>query len=74
MFTSSGRLAGMVVSTLSDGTGRHLNLAHAVTAPMLAQFVCANTNCSAELAGHRQGQYLVVPCLLSQPPSNLNRV
>ncbi len=47
VFTSSGRLAGMVVSTLSDGTGRHLNLAHAVTAPMLAQFVCANTNCSA---------------------------
>jgi len=47
VFTSSGRLAGMVVSTLSDGTGRHLNLAHAVTAPMLAKFVCANTQCSA---------------------------
>lgn len=48
VFTSSGRLAGMVVSTLSDGTGRHLNLAHAVTAPMLAQFVCANTQCSTK--------------------------
>ncbi len=48
VFTRSGHLAGMVVSTLSDGTGRHLNLAHAVTAPMLAQFVCANTQCSAK--------------------------
>ena len=47
VFTSSGKLAGMVVSTLSDGTGRHLNLAHAVTAPVLANFICANTKCSA---------------------------
>ncbi len=47
VFNGSGKLAGMVVSTLSDGTGRHLNLAHAVTAPMLAEFVCANTQCSA---------------------------
>ncbi len=47
VFNQNGKLAGMVVSTLSDGTGRHLNLTHAVTAPMLAQFVCANTKCSA---------------------------
>ena len=47
VFNRDGKLAGMVVSTLSDGTGRHLNLAHAVTAPVLAQFVCANTKCSA---------------------------
>ena len=47
VFDSRGRLAGMIVSTLSDGTGRPLNLAHAVTAPMLARFVCGNTRCSS---------------------------
>jgi S1-C subfamily serine protease len=47
VFTGSGKLAGMVVSTLSDSSGRHLDLAHAVTAPELARFVCQNTSCSA---------------------------
>jgi hypothetical protein len=37
----------MVVSTLSDGAGRPLNLAHAVTAPMIADFICKSTNCSS---------------------------
>jgi putative serine protease PepD len=48
VFDDRGRLAGMVVSTLSDGAGRPLNLAHAVTTPMLANFVCATTRCSRE--------------------------
>lgn len=46
VFDGRGRLAGMVVSTLSDGAGRPLNLAHAVTAPMIADFICSATNCS----------------------------
>ncbi len=48
VFNDRGRLAGMVVSTLSDGAGRPLNLAHAVTTPMLANFVCSTTLCSRE--------------------------
>jgi hypothetical protein len=36
----------MVVSTLSDGNGRPLNLAHAIPTAALAGFVCANTSCS----------------------------
>lgn len=47
VFTSDGRLAGMLVSTLSDGTGRHLDLAHALPASMVAQFVCDNLSCSS---------------------------
>jgi len=46
VFNQSGQLTGMLVSTLSDSTGRHLNLAHAVPAPDLARFVCGNINCS----------------------------
>ncbi len=48
VFDKTGHLAGMVVSTLSDGTGRHLDLAHAVTAPMLADFICTTVNCSRQ--------------------------
>ena len=48
VFDGRGRLAGMVVSTLSDGTGRPLNLAHAVTTPMIASFVCSRTGCPSE--------------------------
>ncbi len=47
VFDNGGKLAGMVVSTLSDGTGRHLDLAHAVTSPMIADFVCSKTKCSS---------------------------
>jgi S1-C subfamily serine protease len=48
LFNSSGRLSGMVVSTLSDGNGRPLNLAHAVPVTALAKFLCSHTNCAAE--------------------------
>ena len=61
VFNSNGQLAGMVVSTLSDGTGRHLNLAHAITAPVLAQFVCANTQCSANWRAIRKINTSVCP-------------
>ena len=47
VFNSSGELAGMVVSTLSDGNGQSLNLAHAVPARDLAAFLCSNVSCGA---------------------------
>ena len=47
VFNASGELTAMLVSTLSDGNGRPLNLAHAISTSNLARFVCANTNCSA---------------------------
>jgi hypothetical protein len=37
----------MVVSTLSDGNGQPLNLAHAVPLPALAQFMCSEMTCSS---------------------------
>lgn len=48
VFDDQGKLAGMVVSTLSDGNGQSLNLAHAVPASRLADFLCKNSKCSAE--------------------------
>ena len=48
VFDDHGRLAGMVVSTLSDGNGMPLNLAHAVPSATLAKFLCANTSCSPD--------------------------
>lgn len=47
VFDDRGKLAGMVVSTLADGNGQSLNLAHAVPSATLARFLCSNTNCSA---------------------------
>jgi S1-C subfamily serine protease len=47
VFNSSGQLTGMVVSTLSDGNGRPLNLAHAVPNTNLADFLCSHVRCSA---------------------------
>jgi S1-C subfamily serine protease len=47
VFNSSGQLTGMVVSTLSDGNGRPLNLAHAVPSTNLADFLCSHVSCSA---------------------------
>jgi S1-C subfamily serine protease len=47
VFDDRGKLAGMVVSTLTDGNGQPLNLAHAVPSATLAKFLCANTSCSA---------------------------
>jgi S1-C subfamily serine protease len=46
VFNSSGQLTGMVVSTLSDGNGRPLNLAHAVPSSSLAEFLCSQIQCS----------------------------
>jgi S1-C subfamily serine protease len=58
VFDDQGKLAGMVVSTLSDGNGQPLNLAHAVPSATLAKFLCANTKCSASWAAlsSRAGQ------------------
>lgn len=47
VFTTNGELAGMVVSTLSDGNGRPLNLAHALPSTTLASFLCTSISCSA---------------------------
>lgn len=47
VFNTSGELTGMLVSTLSDSSGRHLNLAHAVPTPDLARFVCGAVDCTA---------------------------
>jgi len=46
VFNERGELVGMVVSTLSDGNGRSLNLAHAVPLPALAQFMCSEMSCT----------------------------
>ena len=46
--TANGRLIGMVVSTLSDGNGRSINLAHAIPATTLAGFLCSQTTCSSD--------------------------
>ena len=46
LFNGSGRLVGMVVSTLTDGNGRPLNLAHAVPATNLAGFLCNHIACT----------------------------
>jgi S1-C subfamily serine protease len=46
LFNGSGNLVGMVVSTLSDASGRPLNLAHAVPATDLAGFLCQHISCT----------------------------
>lgn len=46
LFNNRGELTGMVVSTLADGNGRPLNLAHALPLSQLAPFLCANMSCS----------------------------
>lgn len=58
VFDSQGKLAGMVVSTLSDGNGQSLNLAHAVPSSTLAGFLCSNIQCSADWSSlaQRAGQ------------------
>jgi S1-C subfamily serine protease len=48
VFNRQGELVGMVVSTLSDGNGRPLNLAHAIPLATIARFVCANTSCGGD--------------------------
>ena len=58
VFDDKGLLAGMVVSTLSDGNGQPLNLAHAVPSATLAGFLCANIICAANWSAlaQRAGQ------------------
>jgi S1-C subfamily serine protease len=46
LFDDMGRLAGMVVSTLSDGNGQPLNMAHAIPSSTLAKFICAHGQCA----------------------------
>ena len=46
VFNKSARLSGMMVSTLSDGRGHSLNLAHALPVSMLARFACSSFSCS----------------------------
>ena len=58
LFDGSGRLVGMVVSTLTDAQGQPLRLAHAVPATSLAGFLCSNVACSPDwqaLAGQSTG-------------------
>lgn len=47
LFNQQAQLSGMMVSTLSDGKGHSLNLAHAITADKLAKFACSKFSCSA---------------------------
>lgn len=48
LFDGSGRLVGMVVSTLTDAQGQPLRLAHAVPATSLAGFLCSNIACGPD--------------------------
>jgi len=47
LFNQQAQLSGMMVSTLSDGKGHSLNLAHAISADRLAKFACSKFSCSA---------------------------
>jgi S1-C subfamily serine protease len=46
LFNDDGQLAGMIVSTLADGNGKSLSLAHAIPVTQLADFLCKTTSCS----------------------------
>jgi S1-C subfamily serine protease len=46
LFNDNGMLVGMVVSTLSDQTGKPINLAHAIYGSSLADFFCNHATCS----------------------------
>ena len=45
LFDKNGQLAGMIVSTLSDGNGRSLTMAHAIPSTTLAKFLCSKISC-----------------------------
>jgi S1-C subfamily serine protease len=45
LFDGNGKLVGMIVSTLYDGAGQPLNLAHAVPSRTLAGFLCTHVQC-----------------------------
>lgn len=46
VFDGKGQLIGMVVSTLSDTNGQSINLAHAIPANTLANYLCSQTSCA----------------------------
>lgn len=46
LFDKDGHLTGMIVSTLSDGNGQSLTMAHAIPSTTLAKFLCGNIQCS----------------------------
>ena len=46
LFNQGGQLSGMMVSTLSDGRGHSLNLAHALPVSYLAKFACSKISCA----------------------------
>jgi S1-C subfamily serine protease len=48
LFNAKGELTGMLVSTLSDGNGRPLNLAHAIPSSMVAKFICNSMSCGPQ--------------------------
>jgi len=48
VFDNSGAFLGMIVSTLSSAAGTPLNLAHAISAPAIGKFICANLKCRPE--------------------------
>lgn len=48
VFDKQGHLVGMVVSTLSDAAGNSINLAHAIPATTLANFLCSTTTCAPD--------------------------
>ena len=48
VFDGKGHLVGMVVSTLSDASGNSINLAHAIPATSLANFLCSTTTCAPD--------------------------
>lgn len=47
VFNGQGQLVGMVVSTLSDETGKSITLAHAQHSNTIARFICAHGVCPA---------------------------
>ncbi len=55
VFNKQGQLVAMVVSTLSDETGQSINMAHAIPANTLGQFLCTMTSCSAQWAAVSRG-------------------
>ena len=61
VFNTNGDLTGMLVSTLSDSSGRHLNLAHAVPTPDLARFVCERHQLLGQVARADDPQHQELP-------------
>jgi len=67
VFNQQAKLSGMMVSTLSDGKGRSLNLAHALPVDMLAKFACSKFSCSP--AWRRLAASSYKSCKIGKPAS-----